>query len=101
MGDHAIVQFWASGLIPQLRDRLSDFAWVSLDLVRIRYVGTPLESYPIVLWISVEPGSTDWQAGQRCIHRCLEILQSYSLHDVQCEIREGQLWLLPTNDDRD
>ena len=94
VGKHAIVELWSEKLIPQLREKLANFAWQSLDLVRIGYHSSntePPTDFPVILWISVKPNSTDWNSGQQCIWKCMEILRAHSLLDVQCEIREGQL----------
>jgi hypothetical protein len=63
--------------------------WTSIDVVRI---GIEDEWYwyrPVVLWIGVTPGSL---SGAVVVRKCRELLEEYTIFDVDVEIRESIVW---------
>jgi hypothetical protein len=91
-GSHAISKVWGDKLGPKVRTLLNSMEvhWTSIDVVRIG-----IEDYwyaPVVIWIGVTPGSLSGADGVVVVRRCRELLEEYTIFDVDVEIRESELW---------
>ena len=80
--------------------------WVAVDVLRLGHKlpdaliyemrdpeRPPLNilSGPVVVLISVKPGSSSWTLGYEAAMKCKDILDRHGLNDVHCEIREQNL----------
>ena len=64
--------------------------WVSIDIVRIGWEDH--EILPVVLWVSVEPGTTKWEvAHSRALH-AVRTLQECGIFNIECEVREASFY---------
>ena len=95
VGKHHIIDEWNAQLQKQIIDVLSPAEWTSVDILRIGYRHPDIDCWcPVVLWIGVTSGSLAWRDGMTIVNACIGILKSYELHDIECEIRESQVWEL-------
>jgi len=86
--NHEIANVW-NVLGPKVCDSL-DFeqvTWTSIDVVRFAKVGEA--PGPVVLWIGVMPQSLSGEDAHTAAIRCLQLLESFQLTDVEVEFRES------------
>ncbi|OHW89891.1 hypothetical protein CSPAE12_11522 [Colletotrichum incanum] len=93
VGKHDIVGKWndePSSLRKEVLDTLAEkkVDWQAVDIVRIGYVG---EEMPVILSISVVPGTLSWVVGDQVAGQCRNALLDHGLDDVHCEIKESRL----------
>jgi hypothetical protein len=78
-----------------LADKISELLksrevkYTSVDVVRVG----PAEEFsnPVILWISVTPGTLSRDDGLVAANKCKELLEEHDVTDVDVEIREGVL----------
>ena len=71
---------------------LGDLPWNAIDVLRIGYDFEDPTKYPVILWVSVQPGSTTWDKCYPCAIKCTAVLRKYDILDVECEIKEAELF---------
>jgi len=91
VGDHPIVERYNEKVREEIIGELGDMCWNAIDVVRIGYDIEGSAHYPIILWISVQPNSTTASAHQTAVN-CTTILQKHDIHDVECEMREAEIF---------
>jgi hypothetical protein len=91
IGDHPIVDQYNDNVVKDIIGVLGDLAWNSIDVLRIGFNFEDPAKYPIILWVSVQPGSTTWDKGSQCAINCAAVLREYNVLDVECEIREAEI----------
>ncbi|KAM4062895.1 hypothetical protein HRG_007714 [Hirsutella rhossiliensis] len=93
--EHAIIEKWNDDSPNSLRCQVVSLIeqrglyWHAIDVLRIGYQDLP--DAPIVVFISVEPGTLSWRDGHSVATQCRLLLAHYKLYDVQCEIKESRL----------
>jgi hypothetical protein len=75
-------------------EALRDLEWNTIDVLRIGYEFQDPTRYPIILWVSVQPGSTTWEKGYQCAISCKAVLRKHDITDVECEIKEAEFFNL-------
>lgn len=97
VGNHPIVDYWKEGqeLPSRIIDAVNSLHWVAIDIVRIgeSIADRPnpsIETLPVVLLISVRHDSTTWENAHLSASVCKAILNRFSIHDVEVEIKESQ-----------
>lgn len=94
VGKHPIAGLWndSMGLLRRsIIQALIDIDWSAIDILRVGSEADELQTCPVVLFISVRPGSTSFATGYAIASRCLEILRGHSIHDVHVEIKESDV----------
>ncbi|KAI9166364.1 hypothetical protein HJFPF1_02464 [Paramyrothecium foliicola] len=89
IGRHPIVEPWNDANGPLRRAVLAALegtAWTSIDILRIGYAN---EDTMPTLFVSVEPGSTDPEAGFSIMTQIKAILSEHGFHDIDCDVKEG------------
>jgi hypothetical protein len=94
VGDHPIVDQYNDNVIEDIINALRDLPWNAIDVLRIGYGFEDPTQYPIILWVSVQPGSTTWDKGYQCAINCTAVLRKYNIPDVECEIKEAEIFNL-------
>jgi hypothetical protein len=92
IGDHPIVDQYNDNVIKDIINALGDLPWNAIDILRIGY--EDLNEYPIILWVSVQPVSTTWDKGYQCAINCTAVLREHNIPDVECEIKEAEIFNL-------
>ena len=88
---HALCMVWEEedGLSDKICSLLesSKVKYTSVDIVRVG----PAEAFsnPVILWISVTPGTLSRDDGLVAANKCKELLGEYDVTDVDVEIRES------------
>jgi hypothetical protein len=86
IGEHVIRDKLDNDLRSKIASALDPLEWKVAKTLRIGYravEGPP----PVVVWVSVEPGSTTWEEGFKVANRVrAELLKVGDLDDVHCEI---------------
>lgn len=93
VGRHPLVELWnnSTGSVRnEIIQCLKGCQWNAIDIVRIGYIDAT-DKWPIIMLISVDPGSTTWADGNYIVRRCKEVLSRHNVNDVECEMKEGQL----------
>ncbi|KAF5989843.1 hypothetical protein FBULB1_525 [Fusarium bulbicola] len=88
VGGHPITILWNDSSGPlrcSIIEALTGINWSAIDILRAGYEADELKTCPVVFFISVRPDSTPFTTGYTIASRCLEILQSHSIHDVHIE----------------
>ncbi|KAI0669159.1 hypothetical protein C8Q78DRAFT_992809 [Trametes maxima] len=85
-GTHEIREIWEDDLAPKIDALLRTHGVdsTSLDVLRIGYDDDT--SYPIIVWIGVEPGSVSFERGAEVVGLC-----KHHIDDVNLEIRESDV----------
>ena len=92
VGNHPIVDKYNDNVINDIIYVLGDLPWNAIDVLRIGYeFGHPTE-YPVILWVSVQPGSTTWDECYLCAIKCTAVLRKYDIPNVECEIKEAEIF---------
>jgi WD40 repeat protein len=91
VGKHPIVD-QHDNVIKEIINVLGDLPWNATDVLRIGYEFDDPTKYPVVLWVSVQPGSTTWDKACHCAINCTAVLRKYNIPDVECEIKEAQVF---------
>lgn len=94
VGQHRIADLWNDengSLMEKVIHALRPLSWSSIDILR---AGCRDEEQPVVLFVTVDPGSTTWEKGIYAAMDCDRILREHGIDDIRCEIKEGVL--LPT-----
>lgn len=95
VGEHPIVGKWNDDFPTSLRGQAVSLVeqrglhWHAIDALRIGY--HDVRDAPVVVFISVEPGSLSWREGRDVATQFRLLLTSHQLPDVQCEIKESRL----------
>lgn len=96
VGDHAIVQHWKEGQpLPQaIMEVLTSYPWIGIDILRVAewkaFDRVPsVETTPVVMLITVEPGNNQWHAAIQVARRCRDGLYQFGITDVEVEIKES------------
>ncbi|KAF4975335.1 hypothetical protein FZEAL_7868 [Fusarium zealandicum] len=103
VGQHVLVDMWndsthSNTLRRDIFQALEAVQWTSIDILRIGYqrksdfTGEEF-THPVTLFISVERGSTPWPQGYAVVKRCLEILQTRGITDVDVDVKESSTFL--------
>jgi len=58
LGNYPIVDQYNDNVIEEIINVLGDFPWNAIDVLRIEYDSEDPTKYPVILWMSVQPGST-------------------------------------------
>ncbi|OTA65387.1 hypothetical protein K449DRAFT_320065, partial [Hypoxylon sp. EC38] len=93
VSDRSVVDKWDLKLQKQIINALGATKWTSINILRIGYGGDQenVSSWPVVLWIGVSNGSTDWTRGMGVVAECIDILEHHGLLNVECEIKESEI----------
>jgi hypothetical protein len=94
IGNHPIVDQYNDNVIEDIINALGDLPWNAIDVLRIGYDFENPTKYPVILWVSVQPGSTTWDKGYQCAITCIAVLRKYNIPDVECEIKEAEIFNL-------
>jgi hypothetical protein len=94
IGDHPIVDQYNDNVIKDIINVLGDLPWNAIDVLRIGYDFEDPTKYPVILWVSVQPGSTTWDKGYQYAIECTVVLRKYNIPDVECEIKEAEIFNL-------
>jgi hypothetical protein len=94
IGDHPIVDQYNDNVIEDIINVLGDLPWNAIDVLRIGYDFEDPTKYPIILWVSVQPGSITWDKGYQCAINCIAVLRKHNIPDVKCEIKEAEIFNL-------
>ena len=94
VGNHPIVDQYNDNVIEDIINVLGDLLWNAIDVLRIGYQFEGLTKCPVILWVSVQPGSTTWDKCYRCAINCTAMLRKYNIPDVECEIKEAEIFNL-------
>ncbi|KAJ7640781.1 hypothetical protein DFH06DRAFT_1429749 [Mycena polygramma] len=88
---HALKKVWEVSLALEVHTLLDSIQvkWTSTDVMRIGNQGEPSNSFLVVLWIGVMPGSLSGEDGVVVASKCRELLVKYDITDVDVEIRES------------
>ena len=60
VGNHPIVDQYNDNVIEEIINVLGDLPWNTIDVLRIGYQFDDPTKYPVIFWVSVQPGSTTW-----------------------------------------
>ncbi|KAI1794932.1 hypothetical protein LXA43DRAFT_994955 [Ganoderma leucocontextum] len=95
VGEHAIAVpgVWENQVGPALLKVLDEenVKWNTIDLHRIHYVDFNDEApFPVVVCIGVKPGTLSGEDGAPVAKRCQEVLDSFSLNDVEVAIKASE-----------
>ncbi|KXN82875.1 hypothetical protein AN958_02086 [Leucoagaricus sp. SymC.cos] len=84
---------WEPTIAPAIEAYLGNqqVAWTSLDPARIGYAGG--ESFPVIIWIGVIPGSLVAEKGLEIALGCHTILTDNGISNVHVEIRQSEATL--------
>jgi hypothetical protein len=77
-----VVDQYNDNVIKDIINVLGDLPWNAIDVIRIGYQFEDPTKYPVILWVSVQPGSTTWD---KCYHyaiNCTAVLRKYNIPDV-------------------
>jgi WD40 repeat protein len=94
IGNHPIVDQYNDNVIEDIINVLKDLPWNAIDVLRIGYQFEDPTKYPVILWVSVQPGSTTWAKCYHCAINCTAVLRKYNIPDVECEIKEAEIFNL-------
>lgn len=100
IGKHAIVQKWNDDSPMSLRCQVVSLVeqrglqWHAIDVLRIAY--QDISDAPVVVFISVEPGTLSWRDGYSVVTQCRLLLAHHDLYDVECEVKESRFMKLAT-----
>jgi len=94
VGNHPIVDQYNDNVIEDIINMLRDIPWNTIDVLRIGYEDEDPTKYPVILWVSVQPGSTTWDECCKCAINCTVVLRKHNIPDVECEIREAEIFNL-------
>lgn len=105
LGRHPIIELWKEGreLATLIIDAIKRLHWVSVDILRVGESipfepVLPLENHPVVLFVTVKPGSATWEIAHPVALDCKAILCSFDLNDVDVEIKESEQERLASTD---
>ncbi|KAH9941302.1 uncharacterized protein BXZ73DRAFT_98518 [Epithele typhae] len=90
VGPHDLDRVWEPTVASAIEAYLASqqVAWTSLDPARIGYVGG--ESFPVIIWVGVVPGSLSGAKGVEVALGCRSILTRSGVSDVHVEIRTSE-----------
>ncbi|KAF7327811.1 hypothetical protein MKEN_00360900 [Mycena kentingensis (nom. inval.)] len=92
VGPHPLDKIWEDTLAAAVVKYLSAHVdWTSVDPARIGYEDS--DSFPVILWVGVNPGSVSTEKGLEVVHGCKAILAEHGIHDVDVEMRESAVVL--------
>ena len=94
VGNHPIVDQYNDNVIEDIINVLGDLPWNAIDVLRIGYQSEDPTKYPVILCVSVQPGSTTWDKCYQCAISCTAVLRKYNIPDVECEIKEAEIFNL-------
>ncbi|PTB51151.1 hypothetical protein M431DRAFT_485027 [Trichoderma harzianum CBS 226.95] len=89
--EHAFMHIWNNPIYTlqmQITLAASAAQFISIDLFGIGYDDGVNKDFPITLIVTVRPRSLPWSEGYAIARTCKLILESFNIHDVECEIRE-------------
>jgi len=92
VGNHPIVDQYNDNVIEDIINALGDLPWNAIDVLRIGYQDEDPTECPVILWVSVQPGSTTWDQCCQCAVNCTTVLRRYNIPDVECEIEEAEIF---------
>lgn len=88
----------------QITNVADELGWSTIDILRIGYLRC--NSVPqltedeikgsVILLLGVEPNTTSWDKAISVALRCKRILEDKGIHDVECEVSEGEFVQLAT-----
>lgn len=97
VGCHRSVEVWGDPIISEIVEifRILCLKWTSIEIFRIGYEGQ--DDKPVVLWIGVLPGTladegTPPNAAGHAAVACKRLLIRYGISDVECEIKESEVY---------
>lgn len=103
---HSVVALWnakPSPLVEALRKTLyapddpSSLAPSQQTMLEVFRIDAGTEDsvarMPIKLLVKVEPGKVAWDQGMRIARRCHQVLKSFQLGDIDCEVFEADIAL--------
>ncbi|KAG8852529.1 hypothetical protein FRB96_008624 [Tulasnella sp. 330] len=87
VGPHGLNGVWESAVASAIEEYLlaQQVDYRSVDPARIGYAGS--ESFPVILWVGVAPGSLSGTNGRNVALGCRAILIDNGITDVEVEIR--------------
>ncbi|KAG8968959.1 hypothetical protein FRB90_010782, partial [Tulasnella sp. 427] len=94
VGSHAALSLvWEPVIASEIEAYLDSqqVAWTSVDPVRIAYAGG--ESFPVIIWVGVKPGSLSGEKGVEVALGCRTILTGNGVFDIHVEIRSSETTL--------
>lgn len=100
VGNHPIVDKWNDDSPNSLRVQVvalvaaRGLQWHAIDVLRIGSRNPSPDGHPVVVFISVEADSLTWRHGRDVAIQCTLLLAQHELYDVQCEIKESQVFNL-------
>lgn len=99
VGDHPIIDPWNAGgpIRDQVIEAVKPLACVAIDILRFGYEKDSMLpevhlERPVTLLVTVLPGSTTWDVAHPITVKCKEILESFGISDVHCEVKEGRVY---------
>ncbi|KPM41028.1 hypothetical protein AK830_g5560 [Neonectria ditissima] len=104
--NHIILDLWDDYDGPLRREilqALKPVNWTAIDILCISVnpscfdkTDEEMTKHPIILLISVEPGSTSFHQGYPVVMQCRQILQRHGVNDIHCEMKESTVFSLGT-----
>ena len=99
IGDHPIYNKWYE-IVNKIQKVVKHTSCYAIDIAEVRY--SLMDDYEpvhsaseeqmqnrVTVLLSVEPQSLRWDQANSLVYQCQDILNSYNMHDVSCEIKEN------------
>ncbi|KAF4945065.1 hypothetical protein FGADI_12221 [Fusarium gaditjirri] len=103
VGKHAVVSLWNESTGPvrhKILEAVGDIGWNAIDILRCGSADPDERHFvrPVILFVSVEPGSTTWLKGRAVALKCRDTLREHGINDVEVEIKVSRITPCCSND---